>query len=41
VVHFTLAGRTLTLFWPEDELVDMDQDGEPEGARLRVLLDRN
>jgi hypothetical protein len=40
-VHLTLVGPTLTLFWPEDELVDMDQDGEPEEARLRVLLDRN
>jgi hypothetical protein len=40
-VHLTLAGRTLTLLWPEDELVDMDLDGEPEDTRLRVVLDGN
>ena len=38
-VHLTLAGRTLTLLWPEDELIDMDLDGEPEDARLRVVLE--
>jgi hypothetical protein len=30
-MHSNLAGRMLALIWPEDELVDMDRDGEPEG----------
>ncbi|HEU5305451.1 MAG TPA: hypothetical protein VFU40_12455 [Gemmatimonadales bacterium] len=39
-VHFTHVGQTLTLFWPEEESVDMDRNGEPEDVRLRVVFDR-
>ena len=39
-VRFTLVGRRLTLFWPEEEYVDMDRDGEPEDVRLRVVFER-
>ncbi|HSJ13488.1 MAG TPA: hypothetical protein VK939_03680 [Longimicrobiales bacterium] len=39
-VRFTLGGNRLTLYWPEWEIVDMDQDGEPEDAWLRVRFRR-
>jgi hypothetical protein len=39
-VRFTRAGSTLTLVWPEVELVDMDLDSVPEDVRLRVVLVR-
>jgi hypothetical protein len=37
-VRFTLAGTTLTLVWPEAEVVDIDQDGTPEDGYRRVIL---
>jgi hypothetical protein len=40
-VRFTLAGTTLTLVWPEAEVVDIDQDGTPEDGYLRVILRRS
>lgn len=40
-VHFELVGRTLVLHWPEVEIVDMDQNGQPEDVRLRVRLARS
>lgn len=40
-VHLILVGRTLTLSWPEEETVDMDRDGRPEGVRLQVVLHRD
>jgi len=40
-VHFTLTANTLTLPWPEVEVVDMDGDGQPEDVHLRVVLRRS
>jgi hypothetical protein len=39
-VPFELNG-TLTVHWPEPEFVDMDQDGKPEDAWLRVVFQRH
>ena len=40
LVPFELRGNTLTLFWPETELVDMDGDGQPEDVWLRRVFER-
>jgi hypothetical protein len=40
LVPFELAGNTFTLRWPEAELVDVDRDGEPEDAWLRMSFQR-
>ena len=37
-VHFSIAGGSLTVTWPEEEFVDMDRDGTPEMALLRVVF---
>jgi hypothetical protein len=37
-VPFEDVGNTLTLHWPEEEFVDMDRDGEPEDAWLRMAF---
>ena len=37
-VSFTLLAGTLTLSWPETEFVDMDRDGQPEDAWLKVTF---
>jgi hypothetical protein len=39
-VRFQLSGATLTLHWPETEFVDMNLNGDPEDAWLRVVLRR-
>ena len=39
-VHFTLIGSKLTLVWPEAEVIDLDHDGQPEDALLKVVLTR-
>jgi len=38
LVPFVLDGATLQLRWPETELVDIDQDGQPEDSWLRVTM---
>lgn len=40
-IRLTLSGSQLTLDWPETEFVDMDQDGQPEDANLRVVFGRS
>lgn len=39
LVPFEVAGNTLTLRWPEEELVDVDRDGEPKDAWLRMVFE--
>jgi hypothetical protein len=39
-VPFTLTATHLAVEWPETEHVDMDQDGHPEDAWLRVVFRR-
>jgi hypothetical protein len=39
-VRFALVRGILVLHWPEVELVDMDQNGQPEDVWLRVGLIR-
>lgn len=39
LVPFDAAGNRLTLSWPEVELVDIDRDGEPEDAWLRMVFE--
>jgi hypothetical protein len=39
LVPFEVAGSTLNLHWPEEELVDVDRDGEPEDAWLRMVFE--
>jgi hypothetical protein len=38
LVPFEVAGYTLTLRWPEEEFVDVDRDGEPGDAWLRMVF---
>jgi hypothetical protein len=38
-VRFELTA-TLSVFWPETEFVDMNQDGTPEDAYLKVVFRR-
>jgi hypothetical protein len=40
LVSFLLAKASLELRWPETELVDIDQDGQPEDCWLRVVWRR-
>ncbi len=40
LVPFVLDGTALQLQWPETELVDIDQDGQPEESWLRISMRR-
>jgi hypothetical protein len=40
LVPFEVGDNALTLRWPEEEFVDMDRDGEPEDAWLRIVIRR-
>lgn len=39
-VRFELRTSQLVLYWPETSFVDMDQNGTPEDAWLKVVLRR-
>jgi hypothetical protein len=39
-VPFELAGGVLTARWPEEDFVDVDRDGEPEYAWLKMSFQR-
>lgn len=39
-VPFELVGDVLTARWPEEDVVDVDRDGEPEDAWLRMTFRR-
>ncbi|NIR46649.1 MAG: hypothetical protein GWN99_19775 [Gemmatimonadetes bacterium] len=39
-VPFQLVGDVLTARWPEQEFVDVDRDGQPEDAWLRMVFRR-